>query len=127
MPFTVHNLVNNLSNSGSYPHGARMNAPKQALNIPMIVQRLRALMVAYDLSVSDLAAILQTSPRTVEKWFDRERPTKPPACLDRLLTILEKSPQARKLVGLHKAMPEAPRGKPFKRGNPYRFTSKPRR
>lgn len=78
-------------------------------------------MLKYDLSRDDMARVLQTPVRTQDDWLSETRPRMPPACMLTLMTILEQSPQARRLAGVHRKVEAAPRGKPFRKGNPHRF------
>jgi hypothetical protein len=98
-----------------------MSETDQAQNIPTVAARLRAFMAVRNLSAADMGAAIRTPARTVEKWIDRTKPTKPPACMALLLDLLEQSSQCRRLIGIEKRTSAAARGKPFKRGNPYRF------
>ena len=76
-------------------------------------------MKASDLSRAELAAALHTPERTLNSWLDGE--AEPPGILGALLVVLEKSPKARAVLGLDGPQKKRVRGKPFQRGNRYRF------
>jgi len=83
-------------------------------------------MAQYDLSRTTLAKVLNTPVTTVHGWFDDGK--QPPGCLTVLLDLIERRTQVCKDIGLCAPAPiGAPRGRPFKRGNPYRFKRQPRR
>ena len=98
-----------------------MSANKPAQNIVTLTlpERLRAFMAAHSLSRAQMAVILETPLDTLNNWLDKGR--SPPACLLPLMTLLERRSQARTWLGVYRKTDAAPRGKPFKRGNPHRF------
>ncbi|MGA7324522.1 MAG: helix-turn-helix transcriptional regulator [Rhodomicrobium sp.] len=57
-------------------------------NVP---ERLRAFMLAHDLSLQELAGLLRTTPETLEQWFDGD--PAPPACLLALMVLMQTIPQ----------------------------------
>jgi len=94
-----------------------MDAEDKALNT--ITAQLRELMQTHGLSRSRTAQILGTKLPTLDHWLDQG--TKPPGCLGILLNILAVNEEALIQVGVHERPKLAPRGKPFKRGNAFRF------
>jgi hypothetical protein len=88
--------------------------------------RIKALMKRYDLSRNEMAIILQTPPSTLDDWLKLKLPRTPPSCMRLVLDLLEQSTQARRIAGLHCTTKGAPRGKPFKKGNPYRIKPAPK-
>lgn len=104
-------------NGGKRGYDARKSAEGIALN--MVPNRLREVMRQYNLSRAELAAILCTPLDTLNGWLDKGKST--PACLGVLLGLIEKRSQVRAWIGIGRNIPAAPRGKPFKKGNPYRF------
>lgn len=87
----------------------------------IIAERVKHFMELHELSRDEMAEILRTPVSTVNDWLSATKPRIPPACMVLIMNLLEQSPQARKLAGVHKTQPRAPRGKPFKPGNPYRY------
>lgn len=102
--------------------GHAQGAQEQALNRVSVQDRLRAIMREYDLSREQLATVLNTPIDTLKGWLDKDRP--PPRCLEVLLNLIEQRAQVRTWVGIHKRPALEVRGRPFKRGNPYRFKGK---
>jgi hypothetical protein len=77
-------------------------------------------MVRFGLTRREMAEVLGTPMRTLNNWIDDNRT--PPACLAKLMGLLETRSQVRTWLGVHKmATKGKPRGRPFKRGNPWRF------
>ena len=98
-----------------------MSANDQAQNrvTLTLAKRLRAFMAKHGLTRVEMAAILQTPSDTLDNWLDKDR--NPPACLMPLMDLLEARSQVRTWLGVHKQDKAAPRGKPFRKGNPHRF------
>jgi len=97
------------------------SAQEQALIT--VLDKLRSIMKEYELSRAQLAQVLRTSINSLNGWLDKGKQA--PACLDLTLDLLQQSPQARRIAGIHRATSGmTPRGRPFKRGNPYRFKRK---
>ena len=94
-----------------------MSTQNEAQNT--ITAQLRELMQMHGLSRSRTADVFNTKLPTLDHWLDQG--TKPPSCLGVLLRILAVSEEARIEIGIHDRPKLAPRGKPFKRGNPFRF------
>jgi hypothetical protein len=84
-----------------------------------IAERIRGFMERYNLSRREMAAILKTPDRTLGNWLDDDR--NPPACMVALMDVLETQSRVRTSLGVHKARKRPLRGRPFVRGNPYRF------
>lgn len=99
-----------------------MNASKHAQNTLTISERLRAFMLTHELSRADMAAILETPLKTLDGWLDCGRT--PPACLRPLMRLLEQCSQVRIKLGVYSKSKAEPRGRPFKKGNSYRFRRK---
>jgi hypothetical protein len=94
-----------------------MDAEDKAQNT--ITAQLRELMQMHGLSRSRTADVFNTKLPTLDHWLDQG--TKPPGCLGVLLHILAVSEEARIEIGIHDRPKLAPRGRPFKRGNEFRF------
>jgi transcriptional regulator with XRE-family HTH domain len=89
-----------------------------------IVERIRGFMERYRLSRREMAAILKTPDRTLGRWLNDDR--NPPTCMLALMDMLETQSRVRTSLGVHKARNRPLRGRPFVRGNPYRFGDKRR-
>jgi DNA-binding transcriptional regulator YiaG len=88
--------------------------------LPKLADRIQEFMRQHRITRSAMAAILQTSEHTLDNWLYEGR--SPPACLLSLMDVLENEPAARRRLGVHRARKSVKeRGRPFKRGNPYRF------
>jgi DNA-binding transcriptional regulator YiaG len=114
-----------LSREGSEKGEEMAGAPREssndpALGISTLAERVRAFMARHELTRREMAAVLRTPNRTFNNWLDDGRT--PPACLLALMDALETHSQVRTLLGVYRARkPTLPRGRPFKRGNPWRF------
>ena len=86
-----------------------------------IADRLRVFMREHGLNRNQMADIISTPVASLDDWLSQTKPRVPPACMLTLMSLLEQSSQARRLAGVHKQDKAAPRGRPFKRGNPHRF------
>ena len=63
--------------------------------------RLRAFMLEHDISHREMASKLSTPYPTLRNWMElKDNSTQPPACLLTLMKILERSPEARKIIGV---------------------------
>jgi DNA-binding transcriptional regulator YiaG len=102
----------------------REHAPQHAQNSVRLAERIRAFMQTYGLSRAQMAEVISTPPRTLDRWLDDG--VTPPACLLALMDLLETRPQVRSWIGVNGYMAAAPRGRPFKRGNEYRFNDRRR-
>src|SRR5258706_10313788 len=98
---------------------AREYAKDSAQNSASLAERLRKFMRAHDLSRTQLASIIQTPTRTLDHYLDDG--VAPPGSLGALLVVLERCGCARRAVGMLSKVKAAPRGRPFGRGNPWRF------
>ena len=76
-------------------------------------------MKARDLSRSEIAAALRTPERTLDDWL--KDGASPPGIVAALLDVLEQSPKARAVLGIDQPRKGRVRGRPFQRGNRYRF------
>lgn len=86
-----------------------------------IGERLQAFMAEYKLSRTQMAAILKTSPSTLNDWLREWNPRTPPACMVLVMDWLEQHEQARMWAGVYVRRKMKPRGKPFAKGNPTRY------
>lgn len=73
----------------------------------------------HDLSRAQMADVIRTPQRTLNNWLDDGR--KPPACMSPLMDLLEASREVRIFLSVEDQPKPAPRGRPFERGNPWRF------
>lgn len=97
-----------------------------AQNTAKSADDLKAALICLGLSQAQFALVINTPSRTVAGWCAGE--TKPPPMFWRLLAVIEGSGQARRILGVHKAGRSGePRGRPFRRGNEFRFNDKRRR
>jgi transcriptional regulator with XRE-family HTH domain len=85
----------------------RGTAAHVAQNSGGITERLRAFMQTHGLGLEELAALLHTSPQTLEHWF--QEGMTPPACLLALALVLGTSPSRR----------DAPREKVLPHGSAF--------
>ena len=93
------------------------NAPQ---NNATIAERIRALLANFNMSRGEIARVLRTPGRTLDGWLDDGRI--PPACMLPLLDVIEGSGQARRILGVRALRPKGKsRGRPFRRGNEWRF------
>jgi len=88
-------------------------------NTLILSERIRAFMERYELSRSQMREILRTPRGTFDHWLDDDKT--PPGCLSVVMDLLEARSQVRVWLGVHKPTQRKPRGRPFKRGNPWRF------
>jgi DNA-binding transcriptional regulator YiaG len=95
-----------------------------AQNKATVTTRLRAIIRRFDLSQTEIAAVMRVSERTARRWLAGE--IKPPPIATALLDIIEQSSQGRRILGVH-TKSCTPRGRPFRRGNEYRFSDKRRK
>jgi hypothetical protein len=96
-----------------------------AQNTLLLAVRLRDFMHRWRLTREEMAGVLKTPPRTLDGWLDFGKT--PPACLAPLLDLLEERSQVRTWLGVHAIWRKGePRGRPFRRGNEYRFNDKRR-
>jgi hypothetical protein len=86
-----------------------------------IAARIIAFMIRYNLSRARMAKVLRTAESTFNDWLSHTKPRNPPACMGLVLDLLERSANARTIAGVHNRVAGAPRGRPFRRGNPYRY------
>jgi len=86
-----------------------------------IAERLKAFMAKYDLSREQMASVIRTAPTTLDDWLSLTKPRIPPACMALVMDVLEQCPDARRVAGMADSKPAAPRGRPFRKGNPWRF------
>jgi DNA-binding transcriptional regulator YiaG len=94
------------------------NTAKSAINLKVALTRL-------ELSQAQFARIIDTPLRTVAGWCGGE--TKPPPMLWSILKVIEGSGQARRILHVSAIRHQnKPRGRPFRRGNEFRFTDKRR-
>jgi hypothetical protein len=94
---------------------------------PMLTlsMRLREFMKRYRLNRDQMASIIRTPRGTFDHWLDDD--VNPPACMLALMDLLEERSQVRTWLGVHDPWKTyAPRGRPFLRGNEWRFTDKRR-
>lgn len=93
---------------------------KDTLGTINLMARLRAFMRQQKLTRGEMAEVLKTPLRTLDGWLDRG--TTPPACLLPLMDLLESRSQIRTWLGVNtSASKREPRGRPFRRGNEWRF------
>jgi DNA-binding transcriptional regulator YiaG len=64
-----------------------------------VKDRLRAFAFKYNLTHEEMAAKLETPYPTFAKWM-RSKDNQPPGCMMTLMNILERSAEARKIVGI---------------------------
>jgi len=76
-------------------------------------------MSRYNLSHARMADLLRTPEGTFKHWLYEG--TAPPACMLVIMELLETSPSVRRQLGVSRPRRGAPRGKPFKPGNKFRF------
>jgi DNA-binding transcriptional regulator YdaS (Cro superfamily) len=88
---------------------------------PEILSRLKVL----GISQVAFAAIVGVTPRTVSNWVRGRTRMSEAAML--VLELLEDRPDVRRDLCADVKVPYAARGKPFERGNPYRFGDRRRR
>jgi transcriptional regulator with XRE-family HTH domain len=88
---------------------------------PEILTRLASL----GISQAAFAATVGVTPRTVSNWVRGRTRMSEAAML--VLELLEQHPDVRRSLYADVRVPSAPRGKPFERGNPYRFGDRRRR
>jgi hypothetical protein len=88
---------------------------------PEILTRLTTL----GISQAAFAATVGVTPRTVSNWVWGRTRISEAAKL--VLELLENHPGVRRELWVGGTVPNAPRGKPFERGNPYRFDDRRRR
>ena len=79
-------------------------------------QRIQAFMLKHRLTRAQMAEALGTSVWTMDNWKNAT----PPACAVKLMDLLEQHPQVRYWLGATRTR-ERPRGRPFEKGNPWRF------
>jgi len=96
----------------------RENVNGNAQNILTLSTRLREFMKRHDLTRDEMAAVIRTPRGTFDHWLD--------ACLLALMDLLEEESRARTRLGVHGTRRSAPRGRPFRRGNEFRFGDKRR-
>ncbi len=95
-------------------------------NNATIAERIRALMAKFDMSRGEVARVLRTPGRTLDGWLDDGRI--PPACMLPLLDVIEGSGQARRILNVRALrQPGKSRGRPFRRGNEWRFGDRRRK
>jgi transcriptional regulator with XRE-family HTH domain len=109
------------SDVGVLPHCC--HPAKLALHAqkPEILTRLTTL----GISQAAFAATVGVTPRTVSNWARGRTRMSEAATL--VLELLEQHPDVRRSLGVDVKVPCAPRGRPFERGNPYRFGDRRRR
>jgi DNA-binding transcriptional regulator YiaG len=88
---------------------------------PEILTRLTSL----GITQTEFAAIVGVKSRTVSNWV-RGR-TRMSEAATVVLELLEDHPDVRRDLCVDATAPYAPRGKPFAKGNPYRFGDRRRR
>jgi putative transcriptional regulator len=86
-----------------------------------ILTRLKVL----GITQTEFAAIVGVTPRTVSNWVRGRTRMSEAATL--VLALIEGRPDVRRDLCAGVKVPYAPRGKPFERGNPYRFGDRRRR
>jgi hypothetical protein len=87
--------------------------------------RLREFMGRYDLTRNEMAVVITTPRGTLDHWLDDA--VNPPACLLALMDVLEEESRVRTRLGVHCAKPSVRgRGRPFRRGNEFRFNDRRR-
>jgi hypothetical protein len=96
----------------------RENIVHPALDTPTLSSRLRAFMSAYNVSRPQLAEILKTPIGTLNHWLYDD--VTPPGVLGLALDLLEQSRKARIVAGVYRKKSHV-RGRPFQRGNDWRF------
>ena len=96
-----------------------------AQNSAIPALRLRAIIRRFGLSQAELAAVMRMPVRTLQRWLAGE--TEPPALALALLDVIERSSESRRILGVHVKPRSAPRGRPFRRGNEFRFNDRRRR
>jgi transcriptional regulator with XRE-family HTH domain len=82
--------------------------------------RISAIMEEHGLTRREMAAGLDTSPDTLKGWLQGKTP---PAVLGPMLDLLEGKREAMRgwrRLGIER-IKLRPRGRPFQRGNPWRF------
>ena len=93
---------------------------KDAQDTMKLMARLRGFMRQQKLTRGAMAEVLKTPLRTLDGWLDHG--TTPPACLLPLMDLLESRSQVRTWLGVKTSTRKAePRGRPFRRGNEWRF------
>jgi hypothetical protein len=103
---------------------ARKDRTEHAPPMLMLSTRLRGFMKYHGLTRSDMATVLKTPRGTLDHWLDDG--VSPPACLIPLMDLLEQRSKVRTWLGVRDARKRPLRGRPFVRGNPYRFGDKRR-
>jgi transcriptional regulator with XRE-family HTH domain len=88
---------------------------------PEILTRLTTL----GITQTEFAATIGVTPRTVSNWVRGRTRMSEAATL--VLDLLEQHPDVRRSLHVDVKVPYAPRGRPFERGNPYRFGDRRRR
>jgi hypothetical protein len=79
----------------------------------------------YNLMRVKMANVIRTPRSTFGHWLDDD--VNPPPCLLALMDLLEAESRARTRLGVHAKQRSAPRGRPFRRGNEFRFNDRRRR
>ena len=107
-----------------------MGSPREkvsdnAQNTLFLSTRLREFMKRYGLTRDELAAVIRTPRGTLNHWLDDD--VNPPGCLQALMDLLEEELRVRTRLGVHATRRGASRGRPFKKGNQYRFGDRRRR
>ena len=102
----------------------RENVSGNAQSILTLRVRLREFLKRYDLTRDEMAAVIRTPRGTFDHGLDDD--VNPPACLLALMDLLEEESRARTRLGVHGTRRSAPRGRPFRRGNEFRFGDKRR-
>lgn len=105
-----------------------MNPPREFKNVSgantiSLMVILRVFMKRWGLIRKNMAEVLKTPLRTLDGWLNHG--ATPPACLVPLMDLLESWSQVRTWTGVHAIRhKKEPRGRPFRRGNEWRFGKK---
>jgi DNA-binding transcriptional regulator YiaG len=109
------------SNLGATPQFCHPQMTAPHAQKPEFLTRLKVL----GISQVAFAAIVGVTPRTVSNWVRGRTRMSEAAML--VLELLEQHPDVRRSLCVDVRVSYAARGKPFERGNPYRFGDRRRR
>ena len=86
----------------------------------LIKDRIRAYMQKHNLTRYMMATALSMPVKQLDRYLYMG--TTPPYCMAALMDLLEQHPQVGYWLGARRTR-ERPRGRPFEKGNPWRFQS----